>query len=275
MSVTTSLAPSSASSTAAALPRPMPAPVTKATLPATRFTKSESLQWLAQPLAVEALEIGLEIVDDGIAWRSRFHFVHGAALRADELADFHPLRIGDIAVGIDLAQRFLGVAHDDRGPELPVLAIVAEGMAALALGHTFIAALADEEVIGDRQQDRVVPADAILQHRDIFEEAVVVLVGAHDAARLRPWQRARDQIGNDFLAVRGHGLAPGMKIDLASTFQKSLKSLVKRDDSLMALAYIFFTSGAKSAFSTRLRSVAIHSETGLAWASRLARISAR
>ena len=86
---------------------------------------------------------------------------------------------------------------------------------------------------------------------------------------------ARGQIGDDFLAVRGHGFAPGMKIDLASTFQKSLNSLVKRDESLIALAYIFFTSGAKSAFSTRPRSAAIQSETGIALVRRSSRMAAR
>lgn len=41
-----------------------------------------SLKRLAQPFAIEAFEIGLEIVHDGIAGRGRFHLVHAFPTQA-------------------------------------------------------------------------------------------------------------------------------------------------------------------------------------------------
>ena len=78
---------------------------------------------------------------------------------------------------------------------------MAKLMAAFAFGDAALFALHDEKMIAHRQQDALFPAHALLIDIDDLEKAVIVLVGAHDAPRLRPRQLPGNQIGDDFLAV--------------------------------------------------------------------------
>src|SRR4051794_20275492 len=103
-------------------------------------------------------------MNDRIARRTGLDLVHGCTARADELAYLHPFGVGDIAVGVDFAERLPGVAHMDERLKLPIGAVMAEFMAAFAFGDAILAALHDEQMIADREQDALAPGHALLQH---------------------------------------------------------------------------------------------------------------
>ena len=69
----------------------------------------------------------------GYHGRRCLHVVQRAALRAGVLAVDLPRRVGRHQLRVDLGHRLLVVAHVDVGVQLPVLAPVAEHMAAVAL----------------------------------------------------------------------------------------------------------------------------------------------
>src|SRR4051794_8127358 len=129
---------------------------------------------------------------------------------------------------------------------------MAEFMAAFAFGDAIIAALHDEQMIPDREQDALAPGHSLLQHFDKFEEAVRVLIGAHHPLCLCPGQGSRCQIANDVLAVARHRPTSSMPITKSvGKSQNVRKDSSKRGESAIALAYILRTSRAKSARWTR------------------------
>ena len=50
--------------------------------------------------------------------------MQSAARGAEEFADFHPLGIGDVVVGIDFTQGLAVIANMNEGAELPIPAII-------------------------------------------------------------------------------------------------------------------------------------------------------
>src|SRR5262245_16434380 len=151
-------------------------------------------------------------MQDRIAGRCGFNVMQGAAAGADELPDLHPFGIGNVAVRIDLAERPFGFPNMDERLELPVLAVVAVFMAAFTLGDAALRRFGDEKMIADGQENPIAPVDALLQDLDQLEEAILILVGAHDPLGLMPRKSAGDEIANDLLAVARHSaLSPNAK----------------------------------------------------------------
>ena len=88
-----------------------------------------------QPIPIEPFEVRLEVVHDRIARRAGFHLEQRDAARADELAQFHPVRVTNVIVWIDFPKRFLILADIYAGSKLPVLPVIAELVPTFALRH--------------------------------------------------------------------------------------------------------------------------------------------
>src|SRR5699024_12647712 len=116
------------------LPRPCPAPVTAASFivgaipssPIRSATCSGSRaigHRLAQPVAVEGLQVRFEVEHDGESRGGGFDCEQPRASGADEFSDLHPLGVAHVTARVDLARTLSIITHTDVRPELPLLVV--------------------------------------------------------------------------------------------------------------------------------------------------------
>ena len=93
---------------------------------------------------------------------------------------------------------------------LPVLVEAAEVVAGVAADHQLavVGAADDVESLPDREHDRIVVGDALLEHRDPLLEAVGVLVAGLDVLHLAP-ARASRRAGRRASPARASARPPG------------------------------------------------------------------
>ena len=102
-----------------------------------------------EPALVERVDVGLEVEHDGVAGWDGLDLQQRGAARADVFANVHPVRVAAHQRGIDLVDRLLAVAHVHERCELPVAAVVAELVPAVAFGDAPAVGLLDDvQVLG-------------------------------------------------------------------------------------------------------------------------------
>src|SRR5690625_1086580 len=168
----------------------------------------------AELVAVEALEVGEEVEHDRGPRRCSLDLEQRVATGAQQLPELHPLRVACVPARVDLLDRLLVRAYAHERLELPVLAIVAELVAAVALDDAAGLGLHDVQVLADRQQDLFGPGHAFLQYLQVDAETVVILVAAHHQLRRRPGKGAVDQVAEHGLVVRRHAMLLTVRRDV-------------------------------------------------------------
>ena len=104
-------------------------------------------------------------------------------------------------LAVQLAQRLFRVAEADPRPVLPVGHVGTELVAAVALDDGGSSLLYDEEMLGEWQQDRLVPTNAVLQDPNDLIKACRVLGVGDDLLYLRPVEFAVDELGDRLVVV--------------------------------------------------------------------------
>src|SRR5271166_880169 len=127
-----------------------------------------------KPAAVEALDVGEEVVDHWVAGLQRLDVELARAGGAVVLAYLLELRVRSGHLWVDLEQCVLGLAHVDDCVQLPIAVVRAEVVPAVAAVDELPVGFPADDVqaLARRQHDRVLVGDPILEHGDPLLEPV-------------------------------------------------------------------------------------------------------
>ena len=134
-------------------------------------------QRASEPLPVKAVQIREHLKDGWIARGHHLNAQQGIAPGAIELPHFNKVRV---VTGLrnrnHLGQGFIGFAGIDPAAQLPVDTIVSQFVAAVALDDSLPVLLGNNvEMVGDTQEDFILPWNLFLQEFNIFFESIRVL----------------------------------------------------------------------------------------------------